>query len=488
MKRIVIFLIVALALPISCSKNPVTGKRELSIMSEQQEIALGTQNDPSIVAQFGLYQDEGLQDFIDEKGQEMAAISHRSHLKYNFKILDSHVVNAFAVPGGYVYFTRGIMAHFNNEAEFAGVLGHEIGHITAKHSVKQYQNSILAQIGLIAGIIIKPELAQYMDVASQGLQLLFLKFGRDDESQSDELGVEYSTKIGYEAHEMADFFQTLNRLSGGPEDRIPTFLSTHPDPIDRYNTVHRLADEAQAEMGTAKDDLKVNRDTYLRRIEGLIYGEDPRQGYVDGNYFYHPEMKFVYPIPDGWQTLNSPIQVQMAPKDGKALMVLKLSQEKELSKASLTASEQYQFDIVDSQAKTINGLQALVTTSNQKLDPNTPVEQQTQVSIRSGYIKYGDYIYEFHGLATQEDFLSYKGYFDATIFGFKRLTDKSKIEVYPDKITIKTIPKSMTLGAYLKTTGINSERHEELAILNGMNLTDEVAKGALVKSIMEGKK
>ena len=151
-------------------------------MSESQEIAMGQQSDPSIVAQFGLYQDETLQNFIEEKGQEMAVVSHRPNLKYEFKILDSPVVNAFAVPGGYVYFTRGIMAHFNNEAEFAGVLGHEIGHITARHSVKQYTNSMLAQIGLIAGVIIKPEFAQYLDVASEGRQLLFLRFGRDDES------------------------------------------------------------------------------------------------------------------------------------------------------------------------------------------------------------------------------------------------------------------------------------------------------------------
>src|SRR3989337_3253439 len=174
----------------SCAKNPVTGKRDFMLLSESQEIAMGQQSDPDIVKFFGLYDDKNLQKFIEEKGQQMAAISHRTNLQYEFKIVDSPVVNAFAVPGGYVYFTRGIMAHFNNEAEFAGVLGHEIGHITARHSVAQQRNALLGQLGLIAGMVIRPEFAQFAEQASQGLGLLLLKFGRDAERESDQLGVE----------------------------------------------------------------------------------------------------------------------------------------------------------------------------------------------------------------------------------------------------------------------------------------------------------
>ena len=156
-------------------------------MSEAQEIAMGKEADPHIVAQYGLYKDDALQAFITQKGKEMAAISHRPNLNYEFKIVDSDVLNAFAVPGGYVYFTRGIMAHFNNEAEFAGVLGHEIGHIAARHSVEQQRNQILGQVGLMAGIILSPQLAQLGEAASQSLGLLFLKFGRDAERESDKL-------------------------------------------------------------------------------------------------------------------------------------------------------------------------------------------------------------------------------------------------------------------------------------------------------------
>ena len=180
----------------SCAMNPVTGRKQFVLMTEGQEIAMGKESDPQIMAFFGSYEDPRLQRFITEKGQEMVKVSHRSKLAYEFKIVDSPVVNAFATPGGYVYFTRGIMANFNNEAEFAGVLGHEIGHITARHSVIQQRNAMLGQLGIIAGTILVPELSQFVEQLSAGMQLALMSFGRDAERQSDKLGVEYSSRIG----------------------------------------------------------------------------------------------------------------------------------------------------------------------------------------------------------------------------------------------------------------------------------------------------
>src|SRR6187402_3106768 len=178
-------LLFGLLLLTGCAMNPVTGRKQFVMMTEGQEIAMGKESDPQIMAFFGSYDDPQLQKFINEKGQEMVKVSHRSKIAYEFKIVDSPVINAFATPGGYVYFTRGIMAHFNNEAEFAGVLGHEIGHITARHSVIQQRNAMLGQVGIIAGMVISPQLAQFGEAASQGLGLLFLKFGRDAERESD---------------------------------------------------------------------------------------------------------------------------------------------------------------------------------------------------------------------------------------------------------------------------------------------------------------
>ncbi|MEL6675283.1 MAG: M48 family metalloprotease [Bacteroidota bacterium] len=358
----------------ACVRNPVTGKKEVSFMSNQQEMALGAQSDPSIVASFGLYDDPAIQKFIEEKGMAMAKLSHRPELEWKFRILDSPVVNAFAVPGGYIYFTRGIMAHFNNEAEFAGVLGHEIGHVTARHSARQYTKQTLGQIGLIAGLILSPDFREYAEQASQGMQLLFLKFSRDHESQSDALGVQYSTQAGYDAREMADFFHTLERLSANPNgERLPEFLSTHPDPANRFENVGKMAEEWQAKPEYQGKSFTINRDSYLKMIDGMIYGDDPKQGYVDNFVFYHPELKFQYNVPRNWKTVNSPQQVQMATEDGKAMMVLTLAQGDNMQQAAQKFAEEHQLTVVDSRQTTVNGLSALAVVSDQ-----IPQQQQGQ--------------------------------------------------------------------------------------------------------------
>jgi len=336
----------------------------LSFMSTKSEIALGQGYDPEVQATFGVYEDTKLQHFLTEKGMAMAKVSHRPDLPWQFKVVDSPVVNAFAVPGGYVYFTRGILAHFNSEAQLAGVLGHEIGHVTARHGARQQTGQILGQLGLIIGVVAAPELAQYADIANQGLGLLFLKFSRNHETESDKLGVEYSTKIGYDARQMGQFFGTLRRLgekSGSSE--IPAFLSTHPDPGDREKKVDLMARALQQKnQGTTYSE---NRDAYLQMIDGMVYGDDPKQGYVENEVFYHPELKFQFPIPAGWPHQNSPIQFQMASKDGKAMMLLALAKGTTLDQAAQATVQQYSLKVLESRRTTIDGNPCLVMVSEQ---------------------------------------------------------------------------------------------------------------------------
>lgn len=464
----------------ACAVNPVTGKKEISLMSEAQEIQLGAQSDPAIVAQFGAYENAELQAFINKHGQAMADISHRPNLKWTFRILDSDVVNAFAVPGGYVYFTRGIMAHFNNEAEFAGVLGHEIGHVTARHSAEQYTKSTLAQVLLIGGLIVSKELRGFANEAQSAMSLLFLKYSRDNESESDGLGAEYSTKVGYDANEMADFFKTLKALSDDSGSEVPTFFSTHPDPADRYNKVKEHAAEWQSKV--PKDTYKVNRESYLKLINGITYGEDPRQGYVDAGIFYHPELKFQFPVPSNWRLVNSPTQVQMVPSDGKALMIFTIAQGSSLQAAAQTTAEQLQLTVKTSRQITVNGLQALEVLSDQvSQDPNSG--QQSTIAVQSIYIQYKSSIYVFHGVSSAQGFGSYEAQFDKTAMGFKELKDASKINVVPERIKLVAVKNSGTLSQAFQSFGIDSKRHRELAIVNGMEVGSQVTAGSTIKIV-----
>ena len=456
-----------------CAVNPVTGKKELMLLSKDQEIAMGIQADPEIVAAYGVYPSQQLQEFINAEGQKMVQISHRDNISYEFKILDSPIVNAFAVPGGYVYFTRGIMAHLNSEAEFAGVLGHEIGHIAARHSAKQYSRAMVAQVGLTLGALASEDFAQFSDIATTGASLLFLKYGRDAERESDKLGVEYSTKTGYDAHQMAGFFSTLQRMHGSGES-LPVFLSTHPDPGEREQTVNDLAEKWQR-----KDNLqeyKINRNSYLRRIDGLIYGEDPRQGYVSNQTFYHPELKFYFPVPNGWNLENTPQQVNMISPDQNAIIVMSLSQEKTLESAAENLVNRYGIQVSASKRININNFEAVNLIATQS-------SQNQTLHVNLYLIRYNNLIYELIG-ATSPQLISQLGNIThAVAYGFNKLTDPARINVKPRRIVIKEVNRNTNLSEALTQYGIKKDNFEEHALLNGMNLNQVIDKGTLFKVI-----
>ncbi|MBN1386842.1 MAG: M48 family metalloprotease [Bacteroidales bacterium] len=479
-KRIA-FLLALCLLAVSCAINPVTGKTQLMLMSEAQEIQMGAQYDPQVIATFGEYKDEQILSFIQDKADEMGKISHRPNLKYHVKILDSPVVNAFAVPGGYIYLTRGILAQFNNEAELMGVLGHEMGHITARHSVSTQSKQTLGQLILIGGMIASEEFASYAQYALQGMQLLFLKFSRDNERQADQLGVAYSSQIGYDANKMADFFQVLKKMSM-PEEQggVPTFLSTHPDPADRYNSVKR---DAQMWQDSLKMDIyKVNADNYMHMIDGIIYGEDPRQGYVEGNTFYHPEMKFRFSFPAGWQFENLPTQVNMAPSDGKALIVFTFAPGSSLDQAVSNSLQQLELKPYESLRTNINNLPAIVTMSKQVYQDQTTGQQQSNMII-SCFIDYENTYFVFHGVTAEVNYNIYGDPFMATMNTFSRLTDPAKLNKMPVKILVKKVQRTGTLADALKYYGMQQDRMNELSFLNNLELTDVVQAGKLIKVI-----
>ena len=217
----------------TCATNPVTGKKELSFVSESQEISMGRDYAGQVSQEMGVYPDSAVQRYVSNLGKELAVRTERPKLPWTFTVMDDPQVNAFALPGGFIFITRGIMTHMNSEAELATVVGHEIGHVTARHSVQQMTRQQLAQIGLVAGAIASDKIAQNMGAISQGLGVLFLKYGRDDESQADGLGFRYALNDDYDVRRMVDMFEILQRVSASAGQRIPEWQSTHPDPGNR---------------------------------------------------------------------------------------------------------------------------------------------------------------------------------------------------------------------------------------------------------------
>ncbi len=456
----------------SCAVNPVTGKRELSLLSESQEIALGTESDPAIVAQFGLYDDPGLAKFLDDMGQKMAKVSHRPDLKFHFRVLDSPVINAFALPGGYVYFTRGILGYMNSEAEVAGVLGHEIGHVTARHGAKAYTRAQLAQVGLAAGYIFSETFRQFSDVAAQSIGLLFLKFGRDQERQSDKLGVGYSSTIGYDAKNMSHFFGTLNRLRSESGQSLPDWQSTHPNPEEREATTLRLATEAQ--QAAPGKTFSTNRNVYLKRIAGLVFGDDPRQGFVEKGMFYHPELDFQFPVPTDWLLQNTPQAVQMGNKEQTAGMQFTLAQEA----SARAAAEKFVTDskgtVVSSDVRRIHGNTAEIRQTD-------IAAQQGTLTVLSYFIEKGGNVYAFHGFGASADFSKFKSTFSHTMNGFDRLRNQAAKKVKPTLIKVVSVQRNSTLQEFLKKYPSKDTPAEKLAIINGMKLTDGVKRGQRIK-------
>jgi len=442
----------------------------------------GAKPDPQVLAQFGLYNNPKLQALIDSKGQQMNKVSDRPG-DYGFTIVDSPVINAFATPDGHVYFTRGIMAHFNSEAQFAGVLGHELGHITARHGQKQQTRNTLASIVLGAGSIFAPRVAQRIgSIVQQGVGLLFLSYSRENENEADGLGVKYSTKIGYDAAQMADFFLTLERTeqaAGG--NGIPTFLSTHPNSADRYERVKGLAAQAKQTLGKAT--LLVNRDGYLRSIDGLPYGEDPRQGFVEGGVFYHPDLKFRFPVPAGWKTQNSPTQFQMAEPNGGALLVFAGVPGTTAEEGAQAVVKQLGLSGAQARRLTINGFPTLVVEGDQTPSQDQQQQQSQPAHVRAYVIQDGKNLFALIGLAAPSTFGNYAPQFDAVAQGYQRLTSASQLGRQSERIRIRQVKTATTLQQALTANSVPSRRFNEVAILNGMQLGDRLPAGSLFKVV-----
>lgn len=476
--RIVRGVVVALALALvapSCSVNPATGKQQLNLISESQEIAMGKEADTQIVAEMGLYPDEELQAYIQALGANLAAKSERPHLPWTFRLLDDPLVNAFALPGGYVYVTRGIMAHLGSEAELVGVLGHEIGHVTARHGVNRLSKQQLAGLGLGVGMIVSPEFAQFGELAQTGMGLLFLKYSRDDERQSDELGLRYALRSNYDPREIPEVFSLLERVSqaaGG--GRAPGWMATHPDPGQRRQWMTSRV----ANLDRDLSDAIVNTRSYQQRLDGMVFGENPRNGYFQENRFFHPELAFSLDFPGGWATQNLRDAVVGVSKEQDALMRLTLSPASGAKEGvdKFVAEEGIEGGRVET--RRVNGV--LMATALFEVP-----REKDSIFGRVVCFEDGDRTYQVLGYTLKDKWEQYSGVFQKSMPSYRRVTDRAVLDVQPSRLSLVDIQQGLTLEAfqqrYPSTVPLTT-----LGLINRLDGQGRLPSGTFAKRVVGG--
>ncbi|HTV03680.1 MAG TPA: M48 family metalloprotease [Luteitalea sp.] len=469
------------ALTAACATNPATGKKELNLMSESQEIALGKESDGQIRQEMGIVADQALQQYVDRIARPLAAASERPNLPWTFTVVDSPAVNAFALPGGYIYVTRGIMAHLNSEAELAGVLGHEIGHVTARHSAAQYSKQTAGSLGLLLGQIFVPELRPFGQAAEAGLGLLFLKFGRDDELEADNLGAGYATTQGWDPRGVANMLETLSRLGDGSDRKgVPNWMSTHPMPADR---VTRIEERVATLRTQATRELAVNRSQYLQRVDGLMFGDNPREGVLRGNTFLHPDMRFRLEFPQGWQVQNTPAQVVAQPQGGGGYVFLQLVQQPRGSRLQDVAAAdlgQTGLQFVEGGETQVNGLPAFVGTFQGQM------QQLGDVVLRSAWIRHNNQVFRLAGLASTQSYRQLQQAVGASVRSFQPLSAGEAERIRPSVLEIYTVRQGDSWESIAAGPGRKAVPANTLAIINGFSPQERPQPGDRIKVVREG--
>lgn len=463
------------ALLTACATNPVTGKQQLALMSEAQEIELGRQSDQQVVASIGLYPDQKLQQYVQSLGSKLAAASERPNLPWTFRVVDDASVNAFALPGGFIYVTRGIMAHLNSEAELVSVMGHEIGHVTARHSVSQMSKQQLAGLGLNLAMIFVPQARPYGDLANQGLGLMFLKFSRQDEAQADDLGLKYLVQAGYDPRPMTEVFSLLERVSqASSAGRLPQWLASHPDPSRRRETIG-------GEIAALNQDWSgrpVARDAYLQRIDGVVYGTDPRNGFFQGNAFYHPGLAFQIQFPEGWKVRNEKDVVAAVSPNQDAILALSLSGAGSPQEAARKFLSQQGVQQGQAWRREIGGMNA----ESFAFAANT---EQGQLSGLAAWVTHGGKVYQILGYTLADRAQSYSNAITGSIASFDRVTDRRILEVQPARVDIVKLQRGESLEGFVRDYP-SSVPPATVALVNNLGSNSSLQAGESYKRITGG--
>ncbi|MFZ5471739.1 MAG: M48 family metalloprotease [Myxococcota bacterium] len=470
-----LIVVAAVLLAAACIRNPATGRRQLVLVSQKQEIELGQQTKRQVEQSIPLYDHPQAQSYVSRVGTQLARLSERPGLPWSFQILDDPSVNAFALPGGPIFITRGLLTHMSSEGELASVLGHEIAHVTARHAVDQISRAQLAQLGLGLGAIFVPDFGQFGGLFATGAQVLFLKYGRDDELEADGLGLKYAYRARYDVREMKSLFSTLDRVGKKEGSRLPQWLSTHPSPANRRQEI----DEELAELGAVDfDRLVLGRDAYLERIDGFVFGEDPRQGFFRGQIFYHPRLAFELHFPTSWRTQNQPaLVVGVSPAEDAAILLgVAGTQSPERSMQQFFA--QSGVSPVGEPTTRLHELPSL----------SSYFQAQTEQGMVAGvvsFLAYGGRTYQILAYTPRQRLSAYQAAFETSVSSFARVTDRSVLDVQPARIQVFTAPVEMSVRELYQRFP-STVPLEEVALINGLWVDGKVLQGQKFKRVVGG--
>lgn len=478
-----LLLISSLLLTSGCAVNPVSGQSDFVLLSEDQEIALGRENHAEIIKKYGLYKNPPLQDYVQRVGERLAAVSHRSNLIYRFTVLDSPAVNAFALPGGYIYITRGLLAYLNNEAELAAVLGHEIGHVTARHAVRQH--STATATGILASV-----LASQTGVAGAGDLFnvigtaLVRGYGREHELESDRLGAEYLARSGYDPLAMLEVIRVLkdqevyDRELAKREDREPRVyhgvFSTHPDNDARLQQVVGRARALQKQNGLNY----TNRAAFLRHIEGLVYGDSEEQGILHKNHFYHGELNITLTFPEDWRIENQPNQlVAIAPQNSGLLQVQALDLNRRLTPQQFMLSRLKLEDLQQGESFRHHGLEGYTALANARTTYGQRLARFVVVFLK-------DKAWVFKGVSKNDsDPYRFDRLFIDTAKSFRTLTSSERHLAKAHQLHIISAKASTRFAELAKASQLGNDTESQLRLLNHYYPKGEPAAGTPLKIV-----